>query len=131
MIAGRPRVELWLASDRPDTDVTVFLAHLDHAGRPILLGDGVLRLRFRESTAREVPLVAGEVYRVEVELQNLAVTFTRGDRVRLLISSSNYPRFAKNLNDGGAMYREGAGVVATNEVWGGGDRPSALVLPVL
>jgi predicted acyl esterase len=129
-IAGRPRVELWFASDRPDTDVTAFLAHVDRQGRSILLGEGVLRLRFRESTERTTPLVPGEVYRIEVELDNLALRLEAGDRLRLILSSSNYPKYAKNLNDGGAMYREGAGVVATNQVFGGAERPSALVLPV-
>jgi predicted acyl esterase len=130
-IAGRPRVELWVASDRPDTDITAFLAHVDRNGRPILLSEGVLRLRFRESTDRETPLVPGEVYRVEVDLASLAVSLAPGDRLRLLVSSSNYPKYAKNRNDGGPMFAEGEGVVATNQVWGGGERPSALVLPAL
>jgi hypothetical protein len=130
-LAGRPRVELWVASDRPDTDVTAFLAHVDRDGRSILLVEGVLRLRFRESTTRTTPLVPGEVYRVEVELDHLAMRLVPGDRLRLVVSSSNYPKYAKNLNDGGAMYGDGAGLVATNQVWGGAERPSALVLPVV
>ena len=54
-----------------------------------------------------------------------------GDRLRLVVSSSIYPKYAKNLNDGAALYRDGPGLVATNQVWGGADRPSALVLPVV
>ena len=99
-------------------------------GRSILLGEGALRLRFRESTARPAPLVPGQVYPVEVELDNLALRLQPGDRLRLILSSSNYPKYAKNLNDGGAMYHDGAGVPAWNQIFGGGERPSALVLPV-
>jgi hypothetical protein len=130
-LAGRPRVELWFESDRPDTDVTAFLAHVDRNGRSILLGEGVLRLRFRESTAHETPAAPGKTYRVEVELDHLAMRLTPGDRLRLVLSSSNYPKYAKNLNDGAAMYRDGDGLVATNQVWGGAERPSALVLPIV
>jgi putative CocE/NonD family hydrolase len=131
VLAGRPRVELWFSSDRPDTDVTAFLAHVDSGGRSILLAEGVLRLRFRESTARETALVPGKVYPIEVELDHLALRLEPGDRLRLIVSSSNYPKYAKNLNDGGPMYREGAGEPALNQVFGGAERPSALVLPVV
>jgi predicted acyl esterase len=130
-IAGRPRLELWVASDRTDSDVVAFLAHVDPEGRSTLLGEGVRRLRFRESTARETLLQPGAVVRVEVDLTSLAMTFPRGHRLRVVVSSSNHPKHAKNLNDGGPMYREGEGLVATNQIHGGGDRPSALVLPAL
>jgi predicted acyl esterase len=130
-VAGRPRLELWVASDRSDTDVTAFLAHVDPQGRSTLLGEGVRRLRFRESTARESLLEPGTVYRVELDLNHLAMTFPAGHRVRVLLSSSNHPKYAKNRNDGGPMYGEGPALVATNQVHGGGERPSALVLPVV
>ena len=130
-VAGRPSVELWVASDRADTDVTAFLSLVDAAGRSMLLGEGVLRLRFRESTARETLLEPGTVYPVKVALPNLAMTFPRGQRVRLVLSSSNWPKYAKNLNDGGPLYHEGEGMVATNTIYGGGERPSALLLPAI
>jgi len=73
----------------------------------------------------------GEVYPVTIELNNTALTFLKGHRARLIISSSNYPKYAINLNDGGPMYRKNAGLVATNSVYAGKQHPSALVLPVV
>ena len=128
-LAGRPRVELWVASDRPDTDVTAFLAHVDRAGRRSCSAEGVLRLRFRESTARGYRSCPARCTASRSSCR-LAMRLEPGDRLRLVLSSSNYPKYAKNLNDGGEMYREGPGLIATNQVWGGADRPSALVLPV-
>jgi predicted acyl esterase len=66
-----------------------------------------------------------------IELNNTALTFLKGHRMRLIISSSNYPKYSLNLNDGGPMYRKGEGLVATNSVYAGKHHPSALILPVV
>ena len=73
----------------------------------------------------------GEVYPVTIELTSTALTFLKGHRVRVIVSSSNYPKYALNLNDGGPMYRKGTGLVATNTVYADRQRPSALILPVV
>jgi predicted acyl esterase len=65
------------------------------------------------------------------KLTSTALTFLKGHRVRVIISSSNYPKYALNLNDGGPMYRKGAGMVATNTVYADKQRPSGLILPVV
>jgi haloalkane dehalogenase len=67
----------------------------------------------------------------EYELNNTALTFLKGHRARLIVSSSNYPKYAINLNDGGAMYKKGNGLVATNRVYVSKQHPSALLLPVV
>jgi len=72
----------------------------------------------------------GEVYPVTIELTNTAITFLKGHRVRVIISSSNYPKYAVNPNDGGPMYKREKGLVAANSVYADAKHPSALVLPV-
>jgi putative CocE/NonD family hydrolase len=97
----------------------------------MLVTEGIRRMRFRQTTTKEELMKPGEIYPVTIELTNTALTFLKGHRVRVIISSSNYPRFALNLNDGGPMYTKGKGQVATNSVYADAQHPSALVLPVM
>lgn len=130
-IAGKVKVKLFVSSDRTDTDFTAILTDVHPDGRSILVTEGVRRMRFRNTTSKEELMKPGEVYPVTIELNNTALTFLKGHRARLIISSSNYPKYAINLNDGGPMYRKGDGLVATNSVYAGKQHPSALVLPVV
>jgi predicted acyl esterase len=130
-IAGRPEVRLQVSSDRTDTDFSAVLTDVYPDERSMLVAEGIRRLRFRNSTSKEELATPGEVYKITVELNNTAITFRKGHRVRLIVSSSNHPKYAVNLNDGGAMYREGKGLVATNRVHHSTEHPSALILPVL
>lgn len=76
-------------------------------------------------------MIPGEIYHITVEMTNTANTFLERHRIGLLITSSNYPKFDNNLNDGGPMYVDQEGIVATNSVYHDEARPSALLLPVL
>ncbi|MBI3683293.1 MAG: CocE/NonD family hydrolase [Acidobacteria bacterium] len=129
-VAGKPRIALHVSSDRPDTDFTAILSDVYPDGRSMLAGEGILRMRFRNSMSREEFMQPGRVYSVTIDLPNVAITFPKGHCIRLLVSSSNYPRYAVNLNDGGPMYTEGKGQVAVNSVHSGREHPSALALPV-
>ncbi|MBI4763368.1 MAG: CocE/NonD family hydrolase [Deltaproteobacteria bacterium] len=93
--------------------------------------EGIRRMRLRHSTSREELMKPGEVYPVTIELSSTAQTFLKGHRLRLILSSSNYPKYALNLNDDGPMYRQGTGLVAKNSVYVDQRRPSALILPVV
>jgi len=130
-ITGKVKVKLFVASDRTDTDFTAILTDVYPDGRSMSVTEGIRRMRLRNSTTKEELLKPGEVYPVTIELTNTALTFLKGHRVRVIISSSNYPKYALNLNDGGPMYRKGAGLVATNTVYADKQRPSALILPVV
>jgi hypothetical protein len=130
-IAGKVKIRLFVSSDRPDTDFTAILTDVYPDGRSMLICEGIRRMRLRQSTSREELMKPGEVYPVTIELSSTAQTFLKGHRLRLILSSSNYPKYALNLNDDGPMYRQGTGLVAKNSVYVDQRRPSALILPVV
>ncbi len=130
-ITGKVKVKLYVSSDRTDTDFTAILTDVYPDGRSMSVTEGVRRMRLRNSTAKEELMKPGEIYPVTIELTSTALTFLKGHRVRVIISSSNYPKYALNLNDGGPMYRKGSGLVATNTIYADKQRPSALILPVV
>jgi hypothetical protein len=129
-VAGKARVRIFAGSDGPDTDFTALLTDVSPDGRSMLVTEGIQRMRFREGADREVFMTPGETYEATIELTHTAITFLPGHRVRLVISSSNHPKYAVNRNDGGPMYGEGEGRIAANFVRQDGAGPSALILPV-
>jgi putative CocE/NonD family hydrolase len=130
-IAGQVRAELFVSSDRPDTDFTAILVDVYPDRRQMWVRDGILRMRFREGTDKEVFMEPGTVYPATVEIGHTAITFLKGHRIGVIISSSNSPKYNVNLNDGGPMYTDGDGLVAINNVHHDADHPSALILPVV
>jgi hypothetical protein len=96
----------------------------------MLVMDGIRRMRFRDSFEQETLMTPGEIYQVNIELPHTALTFLQGHRVRLSISSSNYPRFDVNLNNGGLLYAPGDTLIALNRIYHDANFPSALILPV-
>jgi putative CocE/NonD family hydrolase len=129
-VAGSVRVELFAASDRTDTDFTAILCDVYPDGRSMLVCEGIRRMRFRNSTATEEFMEPGKVYKTIVELQNTAITFLQGHCIRLILSSSNYPRYSPNPNTGGPLYAEQTPLVAVNSIYHDPQHPSALILPV-
>lgn len=136
-VAGPIRVRLWVASDCPDTDFTVKLIDVHPPGADwprgfaMNLTDGILRLRYRNSWERTEWLEPGEPCAVEIEAFPTANRFLRGHRIRLDVSSSNYPHFDLNPNTGepeGAWRRRR---VARNTVLFDRDHPSFIVLPIV
>lgn len=110
-------VTLQAASDRTDTDFAVRLTDVFPDGRSIILVQGIRRARFRDSLSTEQLMTPDVVYAIPVQLQNLAYTFRRGHRLRLVISSADYPMYDLNLNDGGPMYTNGTPLVAHNSIY--------------
>jgi putative CocE/NonD family hydrolase len=136
-IVGPIEADLWVATDGPDTDFTAKLidVHPPSADYPrgyaMLLTDGILRLRYAEDPSHPRLRTAGEVVRAKITLSPTANLFLLGHRIRLDISSSNFPKFDVNPNTGEPEGRSRRRRVATNTLFVDAARPSRVVLPVL
>jgi hypothetical protein len=129
-IIGPVRVELTVATSAPDTDFTAKLVDVAPDGSSINVQDGAFRLRYRDGYREPVLAEPGEWYPIEVGLRATAYRFEAGHRIRLEVSSSNFPRLARNLNGGGAPALESVAMNAVNSVAIGGAAPSRLRLPI-
>ena len=132
VLLGDTAVELFACSTALDTDFTARLCVVGRDGVSTNLKEGIVRARFRDSLAKPVPLVPGEVYRLRIDLGPVGVRLEPGTRVRLDVSSADFPQWDRNLNTGGQLYAEPAtaAVVATQAVFHDASRPSRLLLPV-
>src|SRR6266850_1442153 len=136
-VTGPITVRLWIASDAPDTDFTaklidVYPPSADFPpGFAMNLTEGLLRVRYRDSWERPALMVPGEVYAITIELFPTANLFARGHRLRLDISSSNFPHFDINPNSGEPEGSMDHPRVAHNRVFVDAARPSHIVLPVI
>lgn len=129
-LTGRIGARLYVSSSCVDTDFTAKLSDVYPDGMSVIVHDGIVRMLFRERHAPPSPLEPGRVYAVDVDLWSTSLIVNRGHRLRLAISSSNWPRFNANPNNGDP-YCDGAPVVARNSVHWGGGAPSHLRLPVV
>ena len=127
-VTGPVEVVLYVSSDARDTDFTVKLLDVEPDGKAWNLDETIQRVRYREGYDREVFMESGAIY--ELRLGPLASSneFRTGHRIRIEVSSSNYPRFARNLNTGGRNARETEHVVANNAVHYGPGHESRIVL---
>lgn len=130
-VTGRVTAKLSVSSDCPDTDFTVKLTDVYPDGRSMLVTDGILRARFRESFEHEKLMEPGKVYELTVDLWSTSLVFNRGHRIRVAVSSSNAPRFDPNPNTGHAFRADGEKRVATNTVYFSKEHPSRILLPVM
>jgi predicted acyl esterase len=105
-LAGKAKLHLKISSSVIDTDFAVRICDVYPDGRSMLMVDGIQRARFRNgyTAAAEEFMTPGEVYECTVEFPHTAITFQEGHRIRVIVTSSNYPRFNRNMNTGGAMY---------------------------
>jgi putative CocE/NonD family hydrolase len=130
--SGPIDVTLFVSSDAKDTDFTVKVLDVYPDGTAYNLDETIQRLRYREGY--EKPLVwmeAGKVYKVSFQPLNTSNFFASGHRIRIEVSSSNFPRFDRNLNTGGNNYDETAGVVAHNSVHHSAQYSSLVTLTVV
>ena len=132
-VTGPVRLVLYVSSSAADTDFTGKLVDVHPDGTALILTDGILRARYRESLSTQKLMTPGEVYRLEIDLVATANVFFAGHRIRLEVSSSNFPRFDRNTNSGGVIAQETEAdfVRATNTVWHDAVRASHLILPVI
>ncbi len=135
-VTGPITVNLWVASSAVDTDFTAKLIDVyppggDADGFAMNLTDGILRMRYRSSRDRPEFMTPGKVYEIEFELQATSNVFAEGHRIRLDISSSNFPRFDPHPNTGDPLGMNSAPVTADNTVFHDASRPSHVVLPII
>ncbi|MDZ7344510.1 MAG: CocE/NonD family hydrolase, partial [candidate division KSB1 bacterium] len=130
-VIGKIKVKLWMASSARDTDFMAKLTDVYPDGRSILVSDGAVRARHRDSLRREDFLTPDSIYACEIDLWSTAMIFNKGHRLRVAISSSNAPRFDPNANTGGPIRGDSSTVIATNTLYVDSARPSHLLLPVI
>jgi uncharacterized protein len=130
-VTGVVRAVLYVSTSAPDTDFTAKLVDVFPDGHARNLTDGILRLRYRKSMERAELAKPGEVYRIVIDAGVTSNTFLAGHRIRVEISSSNFPRFDRNPNTGRAIADETDLRVARQTVFHGQKYPSHLLLPVI
>lgn len=130
-VSGFIESTLYVSSDAKDTDFTIKLIDVYPDGTAYNLDETIQRARYREGYDKEVFMQKGKVYKVDLTPMSTSNYFKKGHRIRIEISSSNFPRFARNLNTGGTNYDESKGVVAHNKVHHSDTYPSQIRLPII
>lgn len=130
-VAGRVTVDLYVSTDAPDTDFTAKLVDVYPDGYEALICDGIIRTRYRNGIDQEVMMEPGKVERVRIDLWSTAITFNKGHRIALHVSSSNDPRYDPNPNTGHAQRSDDETRVAKNSVHFSKQFPSRLLLPLI
>jgi putative CocE/NonD family hydrolase len=136
-ITGPIDVKLWASSSAVDTDFTAKLIDVHPrspdfpGGIDMNLEDGVIRARFRNSLEKQELMIPGTVYQFTIQLYPTSNLFKAGHRIRLDISSSNFPRFDINPNSGEPLNDHRRMVTATNTIYHDAAHPSHVILPII
>jgi predicted acyl esterase len=130
-VTGHAKAILHVSSSAVDTDLSVRFCDVYPNGRSYLMAEGMLRLRFRESFSKPKPLTPGKAVEVTVECWPTSLVVNAGHRMRVTVTSSNYPRFDVNPGTGKPFSDGGRTVKQTNRIHCTRARPSRIVLPVI
>ena len=130
-VTGYITVELFAASSAVDTDFTALIADVDASGYARFLTDGIVRARYRNSTEKVELIEPGKPYKYTIDLWATSNVFKAGHRIRVYISSSNFPRFNRNLNTGEPTMKGTKMVKARQTIYHDAEHPSAIVLPII
>jgi putative CocE/NonD family hydrolase len=130
-IAGPVKMKLWAATDGPDTDWMVKLVDVQPDGAAYNIAEGILRARFRNGLDRMELLKPNQPYEFEVDLVGTANVFLPGHRIRVDITSSNFPQFDRNPNTGADLGSSAEMRAARQTIHFSTQRPSRIVLPVV
>jgi hypothetical protein len=131
-VSGPIELTLYVSSDAKDTDFTVKLIDVYPDGRAYNLDETIQRMRYRNGYDKPLAwMELGKVVKVTLQPMTTSNFFEAGHRIRIEVSSSNFPRFDRNLNTGGKNYDESKGVVARNAVHHSRQYPSELKLTVV
>jgi len=132
-VTGAIKLTLFVSSSAPDTDFTGKLVDVFPDGRAIILTEGILRARYRNSFSEPERLEPDTIYEIQLDLWSTSNVFLPGHRIRLEVSSSNFPRFDRNSNTGGDLNIETADQYqsAINRVFHDVQHPSHLILPII
>jgi putative CocE/NonD family hydrolase len=130
-VTGPVEMVLYAATSAVDTDFTATLVDVHANGQAIIITQGIVRARFRRSLEHPTPVEPGRVYEYRIVLWETSNVFKAGHRVRLEISSSNFPQFDRNLNSGEDLATGSNAVIAHQTVRHDREHPSHLLLPVI
>ncbi len=130
-VSGFIESKLYLSSDVKDTDLTIKLIDVYPDGTAYNLDETIQRVRYREGYEKEVFMESGKVYEVNLTPMSTSNYFEKGHSIRIEVSSSNFPRFDRNMNTGGNNYDETDGAVATNSIHHSSKYPSSVSLPIV
>jgi len=130
-ISGFINSTLYLSSDVKDTDITIKIIDVYPDGRAYNLDETIQRVRYREGYDKEVFMEKDKVYKVNMTPMSTSNYFKKGHKIRLEISSSNFPRFARNLNTGGDNYNETESIIANNTIYHSKKYLSSITLPII
>lgn len=136
-VTGPLKVKLWASTDGLDTDFTAKLIDVYPpnssfpAGADLLVGDSIVRSRYRKGLEKAVMMTPGVAEEFNLELYPTSLVFQKGHRIRVDISSSNFPRFDVNPNTGEALNANRGMRVARNTIYLDGDHASHILLPVI
>jgi putative CocE/NonD family hydrolase len=130
-IAGPVKMKLFASTDGRDTDYMVKLVDVHPNGFAMNIAEGILRARFRKGLDRMELLKPGEAYEFEIDMRGTASVFAPGHRIRVDITSSNFPQYDRNPNTGEDLGQSAQVRVARQTVFHTPDRRSHIVLPVV
>jgi uncharacterized protein len=122
---------LKVSSSAKDTDFAIKLVDVAADGTAYIIGDTILRARYRDGFDKPQMMTSGETYTIRLTPMTTSIRFEKGHRIRVEVTSSNFPKFVRNLNTGGANESESEPVVANNAIHHSGDDASYIELPVV
>jgi putative CocE/NonD family hydrolase len=129
-ISGWPHLELFASSDCDDTEWHVRITDVYPDGRSVKVCQGCRRASYRDSLEHPTPLVPGEIYAFDIELWPVEYAFQPGHQMRVTVTSSDFPWFARSLNQFGPLKDQSDPKIATNTVHHGAPHASRVRLPV-
>jgi len=130
-VTGPVELRLFAATSAVDTDFAATLTDVHADGRAIHVCEGLRGVTFRESLERPTPVEPGRVYEYSISLWETSMVFKAGHRIRLEVSSSNFPRYARNQNTGLPLGSSAEMKKAQQTVYHDAERPSRLILPII
>ncbi|MFX0577337.1 CocE/NonD family hydrolase [Nocardia nepalensis] len=130
-VTGPITVKLWASSTAPDTDFVARLEVVGPDGSAVNLNNGIIRAAFRDSLSDPTALVPGQPYAFTIKIWPTSYQFKAGDRIRVAISSSDYPQYAPNPNTGEPFGDSARTQPATQTIYKDAEHPSSLVLPII
>ena len=130
-IAGPMSAVLYASTSAEDTDWFVTIMDVDREGKIFQLARGTIRARFRNSTAQPVLLVPGKIYEYTIDLWHTGITFQKGHKIRVEVSSALFPMFSRNLNTGGHNEMDTDYIKAVQKIYRSNEYQSHILLPVV
>ena len=137
-VTGPVSATIWASSDAVDTDFTATLIDVEPAGsgagtgeKAIILCEGIVRARFRNGTDNPEMMTPGDIYEFGIDMWDTSNLFKEGHRIRIEISSSNFPRYNRNLNSGNPIATDTEITIDNQTVYHDSEHPSHVTLPVI